>query len=140
MRRFTEVEHTADQAFVARGRDLRELFENAAHALLRLQSPGRSPAPAAAGRKPVNRKLAVEGCDPETLLVNWLNEVLFLQETRGEAYHDCKVEAVSSTSIQAIVTGCKNRLAGRLVKAVTFHNLKIELVSGEYRATLVLDV
>jgi SHS2 domain-containing protein len=73
MSKLTELEHTADRAFLVRGDDLRELFANAADALFRLQ---RQPAGRASD---IIRQVEVEGFDRETLLVNWLNEILYLQ-------------------------------------------------------------
>jgi SHS2 domain-containing protein len=54
---FEEVEHTANWASRARGRDLEELFANAAHALFSLERTS----PAEAGD--VTREVQVEGAD-----------------------------------------------------------------------------
>ena len=76
MEDFEEVEHTADWAFRARGSDLKQLFASAASAMFELQA--RPPLPPA---ETVEREVAVRGFDRETLLVNWMNELLYLQES-----------------------------------------------------------
>jgi len=67
MPRFKEIEHTADRAFRVTGRDMASLLENAARQCMRWMSPR------------VHSK-QVEGVDRESLLVNWLNEILYLEQ------------------------------------------------------------
>lgn len=72
---FEEIEHTADRAFRVQGRNLAELLVNAARAMgvLNRLEPG--------GEPPAMREIELEGIDRETLLVNWLNEILYLEQT-----------------------------------------------------------
>src|SRR5919198_370016 len=93
--RFREVEHTADRAFTVRGRDLAELFERAAYALCAIQ--GQAPATG----ESVRREIELSGIDRETLLVNWLNELLYLQEVHKESYSRFQVKTISDTSLRA---------------------------------------
>jgi SHS2 domain-containing protein len=60
MKRFEEIPHTADWSFRAFGRDLRELFENAAHALFGLESAQARP-----DANPTARVVAVSKLDAE---------------------------------------------------------------------------
>jgi SHS2 domain-containing protein len=131
---FDEIEHTADWAFRARGRDLKELFCHAAQAMFALQGQA---AEAASGK---TRDLQVEGFDRETLLVNWLNELLYLQETTGESYTGFEIVEMSDVKLRAklqIGAQDKNR---RLIKAVTFHDLRLQQTPDGWEATVVLDV
>ena len=134
MQGFEEVEHTADWAFRARGADLQQLFANAASAVFELQ--GRPPLPPA---EAVERQVEVTGFDRETLLVNWLNELLYLQEKHGETYNHFEVQEISERQLRARIRG---RRAGgpRMIKAVTFHGLEITRVAGGWEATVVVDV
>ena len=81
MRPFDEIEHTTDRAFRARGRNFRELFEHAAQAMFALEA-GCEGQPVVG---PV-RDVAVAGFDRETLLINWLNELLYLHKVHKENY------------------------------------------------------
>ncbi|MCL5950591.1 MAG: archease, partial [Chloroflexi bacterium] len=77
MKRFEEIPHTADWSFRAFGRDRRELFENAAYAMFAME--GAIPPQ---GQTPeIVREVQVTGIDWESLLVNWLSELLYLQES-----------------------------------------------------------
>jgi SHS2 domain-containing protein len=92
---FEEVEHAADRAFRARGHGVEELFANAAHALFSLE--GTSPA----GAGDVTREVQVEGADRETLLVNWLNELLYLEQRNREAYDRIKILEIDDSHLRA---------------------------------------
>jgi len=132
--RFREVEHTADRAFTVRGRDLAELFELAARALGVVQ--GQS----AATRENVSRPVEVSGVDRETLLVNWLNEILYLQDVHKESYSHFEVAAISDTFLRASLLGEPDASSRRIIKAVTFHGLKIDRLPDGWEATIVVDV
>ena len=71
-KKFEFLEHTADLEFVSSGRTLNEVFENSALAfftsILNLNSI----------EIKLNRKIGVSANDIETLLHDWLNELLFL--------------------------------------------------------------
>ena len=135
MEDFEEVEHTADWAFRARGSDLKQLFANAASAMFEL--PARLPLPQA---ETVEREVEVRGFDPETLLVNWLNELLYLQEKYGEIYRKFDVQEISDTQLRARVGGQRFAGALRIIKAATFHGLEIKRAGEGWEATVVVDV
>ena len=131
---FEEIEHTADWAFRARGRNLAELFENAARAMTSLDKG------AAAGKSSVTRDVDVEGIDRETLLVNWLNEILYLAQTHREVYDRFRVSQVSDHHIRARVRGRPSGNRVSHIKAATFHDLGIKQTPEGFEATVVLDV
>jgi SHS2 domain-containing protein len=128
----SEIEHTADRAFTVWGENVRELFQHAAEALFGAQGVMQRGAS-------VDREIHSSGVDRETLLVNWLNEILYLQEIHGETYDGCKVLELSEHELRARLFGCVG--AGRRpIKAVTFHNLRVDENENGLRATLVVDV
>jgi SHS2 domain-containing protein len=135
MRPFDEIEHTADRAFRARGRNLRELFEHAAQAMFALEA-GCEGQPVVG---PV-RDVAVAGFDRETLLINWLNELLYLHEVHKENYVQFEVLEISDARLRARMRVCGRGEGRRLIKAVTFHNLKLQQTEKGWEATIVVDV
>jgi len=133
MASFQEIEHTADWAFQVRGRDFSELLKNAALGIAELEKwPGIS------GRE-VTRHVQVVGNDRESLLVNWLNELLYLHEKHGEAYFVIEFIEATDTHLRARIRGHKSAAPNRKIKAVTFHNIQIER-NGGWNATIVVDV
>lgn len=131
---FRELEHTADRAFTVGGRDLAELFARAAQALGAIQGQP------ALTQETVAREVAVSGVDRETLLVNWLNEILYMQEVYQESYSRFQVDAISDTALRASVYGEANPSIRRIIKSVTFHGLKIERLPEGWEASVTVDV
>ena len=132
---FHETEHTADWAFSVQGRDLRELFVQAARAMFQLQGQLNNTQPPSHVRD-----VEVDGFDRETLLVNWLNELLYLQEMNNETYANLEIREISDTHLTARLHGQSGQPNRRLIKAVTFHGLKVEQSEGAWRATMIVDV
>jgi SHS2 domain-containing protein len=133
MKKFEEIEHTADWAFRAYGGDLKELFENAAHALFALEG-------AVGNHATIARQVNVDGIDYESLLVNWLSELLFLQETRGETYSQFAIDNLTPTGLSATIYGSPTGPLNKFIKAVTYHDLKIEQTPSGWQVTVVVDV
>lgn len=132
MRDNGEIEHTGDRAFAVHGDSLRELFEGAAQAVFATQE-------VLEFGSTVAREIRSTGRDRETLLVNWLNEILYLQDVHNETYERCELSEVSGTELRAQLFGVLGS-ARRPIKAVTFHNLRIEATENGLQATLVFDV
>jgi len=87
------------------------------------------------------REIEVAGLDRETLLVNWLNELLYLSERFQETYESLEVLAFSDQRLRARLRGTQQAApVPTTVKAVTFHNLAIRRVGTEWMATVVVDV
>ncbi len=132
---YRELPHTADLALEAWGRSLPELFVNAARGMFSLAVAIEAQAPVTA-----ERPVSLSAPDTETLLVDWLNELLSLADEHGEAYVDFDVELPAPGELRArarATTAYTPRIA---VKAATFHNLAITRDERGYRAVVVFDV
>src|SRR5690348_303283 len=82
---FELLDHPADIGFRAYGNSLEELFANCAHALISIVFD-----PSEVASKE-HWKLNAEGIDMESLLVNWLNEVLYYVDTVRIAFRSFDV-------------------------------------------------
>ena len=131
---FEEIEHTADWAYRVRGKDLAELFIQAALGLYALVGMELAP------EERITRALQLEGIDRESLLVAWLNELLYFHESEGLGFERLEIQHLDETSIQAIVTGAPTQQWLKDIKAVTYHNLAIRETESGLEVTLVLDV
>ncbi len=129
-----EIEHTADWAIHVRGRDLAELFTRAAQGMYALVTD-------LAGVRPlVERKVTLESFDAETLLVDWLSELLWYTESEGLVFSRFEVHEIMPTRLQATVRGEVVSDLEKQIKAVTFHNLAIRRTGEGYEVTIVFDV
>ncbi len=135
MSTFDEVEHTADWAFRARGQTLPQLFINAAFAMFALEG-----AQAVAKKATTTREITVEGGDRETLLINWLNELLYIAEVERQYPAAIDILDLAPPRLRAGLELTTEERPSRRIKAATFHNLKIEQTPQGWEATVVVDV
>jgi SHS2 domain-containing protein len=86
------------------------------------------------------RPLHVFSGDREALLVDWLNELIFLADIDRWVAMDFSIDLVSDTEVRARASGITLEWALTRVKAATFHGLRVESVAGGLEATIILDV
>ena len=132
---FELLEHTADVGIRAHGGTLEEVFEQATLGLVEVLGASR-----AGPGTPVRVEVAAD--DPGGLLVDWLNEVLWLREVRQAAVAGVRVERVGDGRAAGSVT-CSSvgpPPDGTFVKAVTYHRLKVEQDPDGWLAEVYLDV
>ena len=130
---FEEVSHTADWSARIWAEDLPALFKEAARAMNSLSGT-------VAGQGPrVQKTFQAEGSDPESLLVAFLSEVLYYQEQEGLAFDTFDLR-VASQWLKVEMEGSEIAASEKAIKAVTYHNLKIEKTDGGFETTIVFDV
>ena len=135
MSSFQELEHTADWAFRVRGRDLKELFANAVRGLASLEGWEASDS-----TSNLVQEIEVSGYDQETLLVNWLNELLYRREKERASFGPIEILELSDTHLKARVHSRANGDSLRKIKSVTFNRLQIEQRSEGWEAIITVDV
>ena len=147
---FELLEHTADVGIRARGATLEEAFEQATLGLAEVQgalAPGPEEGapdpeePARESRAAVAVEVSAAG--PGGLVVDWLNEVLWLTETRRAGVAGVRVERVGDGTASGSVVLSSGGPApdGTFVKAVTYHRLRVEPnPGGGWLVEVYLDV
>lgn len=135
---FEILEHTADIGIRARGKSLAEVFEQAA---LALEHVVLDPA-AVAPREQYS--IEAHGEDNESLLVNFLSEILYLLDAKRVAFTSIRVEEAAPGAVRAIASG-EPRDAVRhpprvIVKGVTYHQLRLEETPEGWLAEVFLDI
>jgi SHS2 domain-containing protein len=138
MRSFRILEHTADVGFEAFGSTREEAFANAARALFYLIVDLDAVDP----REEVS--VQVQGTDPESLLVNWLSELLYLHDAEQWLFRDFEILNLQDDSLRALAWGEKfhrsQHQAKLLVKAITYHQLTLEKTPEGWRARVYVDI
>jgi protein archease len=135
---FEILEHPADIGFRAFGRTLPELFANAAVAMLSIACEMEDVTPRQEYR------LAAAGGDYESLLVSWLSEVLYWFDGKRIAFREFRVTQLAPDTISAVARGeprdASRHRAKLIVKAVTWHQLKIARTGDGWMAEVYLDI
>lgn len=127
--------HTSEVLVRIRASSLGELLVEAARALAAIEAGDGGSGPATEWVEVV-----VTARDREALLVHWLNELLFHLEHDRLLPEEIRVERVSDVEVCARVRGRRLERPPSLVKAATFHGLRISDVDGGLDAQVILDV
>jgi len=135
---FEPIEHTADIGIVAHGKDMSEAFANAARGMFsvitRLSSIKES----------LSRRVMVKAPDRESLLVAWLDELIYLFDTEHLLFKRFQIEvAMDEKSLTAQCYGEKVDLARHklkiAIKATTYHMLSVAKDDG-YKVRVIFDI
>ncbi|MGI6209170.1 MAG: archease [Anaerolineae bacterium] len=128
---YEEVRHTADVAIRVWGGSVEELLTSAAQGLFAMM--------AEACTTDSERTVELSADDLETLLVDWLNELIYLSDSHDEAYSEYALRVTPGWHLQASLRGGPICRRTGIVKAATYHGLAVEQEQGQYRATVVFD-
>lgn len=143
---FRFLPHTADVMIESWGSSLEEAFGEAAKALFEVITDTNSVAPS------IEVDLRVCGYDLENLLYKWLEELLYYHDTKNMVFSRFYLEYIreegSGSERQYCLYG---RALGEefnrdkheprtVVKAVTYHQMKIWREDDLYHLTVVVDI
>ncbi len=129
---FRWVDHTAELELHIEARSEEDVFSEALRALAELL--GEAP-----GGEAALRRLELHAPERATLLVEWLEELVFLSESDRFLPERAVSVALSPQALSATVAGRLGQ-PRHLVKAVTLHGLAFGFADGAWRAQVVLDV
>ncbi len=130
---FKEIEHTADWELEVWAPDLVTLLEQAAIGIYTLAGVRLRP-----GIR-LHRSFSVRMDDPESLLVRFLGELLFLGEYEGLGFDRYDLQ-LKDGWLQAQVAGAAIESMQKEIKAVTYHNLAIRETERGLEVNIVFDV
>ena len=139
---YEPVEHTADLAYIVRGRSLEQLFAHAALGMFAFLIDLETVEPREA------REVRVRGLDREECLIGFLQELLFREETEGFLVTRVGVQTTGPPEVVARVWGepfdpARHDLLTD-IKAATYHDLEFRTDTdpkGElHRVRIVLDI
>lgn len=135
---YEAFEHTADIGLHAYGQTLPELFVNAAAGMESLMV-----APAQIEPR-VHREVTAEGHDLVSLLVSWLNELIFLFDTEYLLLNQFEINDFTGTNLRATVSGepydASRHDLSSAIKAVTWHEASVESDEEGYKARVIFDI
>lgn len=128
------LEHTADIKFQAFGSTIEKAFENSALAMFNAMSDDKI-------KSVKKKKIKVQGKDNESLLYNFLEELLFLLDTENFFLSRIKVK-IKDLSLTGEVFGdnVKNYETKVDVKAVTYNQMFVKKLGNKWVCQVVIDV
>ena len=135
---FEIIDHTADVGIIVYGADIKELFSNAALALFSLITEPKSI------EEKSHLDLKVRSGDRDSLLVEWLNELIYFFDVKHILFNRFHIESLTHNELKATCYGedfdpMKHKIKIG-VKAATYHMLRLDKNSDGYKAQIILDI
>ncbi len=134
---FEILNHTADVGIIAYGSDTNEAFANAAKGLFSLITELDDV------EEIEYRDIELTAPDQESLLVGWLNELIYLFDAENMLFKRFDIARLSQTHLKARSYGHKVDSAKHKlkmgVKAATYHMLKIDESNGS-KVQVLFDI
>ena len=134
---FEILDHTADVGIIAYGSNINEAFANAAKGMFSLITD------LGDIEESEYRDTELTAPDQESLLVEWLNELIYLFDVENMLFKRFDIIQLSETHLKARsyghkVDSSKHKLRMG-IKAVTYHMLKIDKSNGS-RVQVLFDI
>lgn len=133
-----EIEHAADIGLHIWAPSRRELFHEAAVGMINAMLNTGSV------RELEERRIDARGDDYESLLVGWLDEILFAFDAEHFAPRNVMVLDLNQDHVTGVLRGEKfdpdRHEVLNAIKAVTWHDLAIERKNGVFHVTVIFDV
>jgi SHS2 domain-containing protein len=151
MKKYEQIDISGDAGLRIWGRDFEELLLNAAEGMSELITD------TSGIKETEKKKIVLSSDDLEDLLVQWLNELVFLFDTYGfigtkfSINPESKLkpavlenEKPDAVELEANITGGifdpgrnERRL---LIKAATYHNLSVKKTGSYWEAVVIFDI
>ena len=134
---FEILDHTADVGIIAYGADLSQAFANAARGLFSLITELDEV------EEVLHRDIELTATDEESLLVEWLNELVYQFDTEGIIFKRFDIIQLDNTYLKARsygekVDSSRHKLKTG-VKAATYHMLEVDKNDG-CRVQVLFDI
>lgn len=86
-------------------------------------------------------KIKIKSFDFHSLLVDFLNEVLYLTETKKLVFQKMLPKKITDNELEAILIGKKLKRMGIHIKGVTYYGLDVsQNKEGKWEATILFDI
>jgi len=127
------MEHTADWELQVWGPDMIYLLKTAAEGMYVLSGIDIADNPRC------DRYFEIQHLDQETLVVDFLSELLFMAEYEGIAFDDFKLSICGET-LEVRATGAPIHNQTKEIKAITYHGLQVHRTDRGLEVRIVFDV
>jgi len=138
MEHFKVLDISGDVGLTAYGKDKNEVFSSAAIGMYNLITDLDTI------KEIKTIRVSVENPSLDGLLVSWLNELIFHFDTYGFIGKTIHIEQLSGNAIRATITGeefDRERHEGKLlIKAATYHKLRIEKTNDMWEIDVIFDI
>ncbi len=132
------IDHTADFRIHVFGTDLKDLFSNAAFAMFDQITIVKDLHPEK------ELKINVTGSDWPDLMINWLRELLYFWTGKERLVGKVNILTISEYELLAKVKydlfKSDLHVITNDIKAVTYHQIQVNHVAGDWESKIIFDV
>jgi len=130
------VDHTADTGIRVVAPDIEEFFADAACGMFDIIVGGEIEG------WPATHEISLESPDIESLIVDWLSELLYLFDVKKFIFSKAQFNELTHNSLRCTARGTSfsGTIVGTEVKAVTHHLLEVRHTTAGYEATIIFDL
>lgn len=133
---FEELEHTADVLMRVRGATINEIFADAGRAMFHVMyGPCED--------RGIERQIDLEAENLESLLIDYLSELLFITEVENTVFCTFDVN-LRGTRLSAVLRGepfdPARHSAGTIVKGISYFGLEIVKEEEGYVVEIIFDI
>ncbi len=139
---FEMLPHTADVRMRVWGETLKELFQNALRAVALYLRPDLEELQKAKEKIPLKRPLKVEAVDLNSLLIEFLSEVVAQSDIHNSVFLDTSFKKFGENFLEGKLMGLKVEGFEKDIKAISYHEVDIHKnpETGMYETMLVFDI
>jgi len=137
-KQFQIMPHTADVKIRAWGKNYPELFKNAMLGMMQILSPLATKFEIKNQKSKI--KIKVESQNINSLLIDFLNEVLYQTQVNREIYTNIKFLEFSKNKLVAQLLGSRRAKFSKDIKAVTYHGEGIKKTAEGFKVIVLFDI
>ena len=132
------MDHTADFGIHVFGDDVKNLFQNAAMAMMAqlVEMVGL--------RAREERRITIQGNDWPDLMVNWLREILYLCVGEEILTQSIQIESIAEKCLTAHLWidpfSAERHTLRSEIKAVTYHQVQVFETGNRWEAKIIFDI
>lgn len=135
---FDIFDTTGDVGINIYGKSLTDIFEQAAIGLFSFITDLKKI------KTNMSKNIEINADSYENLLINWLNELIFLFDTESFVGKKIEIKELTEKRLIAIIKGDffdeKKHSRGVLIKAATYHKLRLEEKNNGWIASILFDI
>ncbi|RJQ14326.1 archease [Candidatus Parcubacteria bacterium] len=135
MKPFEIIPHEGDLCLKAAGKNQRELFRNALLGINSLLSRAENSRTATS-----QREIKISSENVDSLLVDFLNEILSMAHLNNEFYFDCIFSSLTQTDLEGKLLGTRVDIFDEDVKSVSHHKAEVIKHADRYSVMLILNI
>ena len=141
---FNIGQHTADLIITLQGDSLPRLFNAAASGMfaakIGIDIQDEYNGFVLSQEKKENINISVDGYDWESLLVNFLNELIYLSDINHEIYTNFDFKKLEPNKLESSAQKIFVSDFALVIKGATYHELKIQKLNDHYKTTIIFDI